>query len=154
MNLKKDGQQWGNNYDQIQDEFDFLMYLYYNVLDCSDDPLKFVNKLFDFDVKLGKQTKNPMYKVRRVMTRDYHIDCNTDKELIKFLRSVARAKTMDDFLSIQRKQESHLQLAIYTIFETIYPENNITARELFSLMCWFLVVYGHVQSEESFYGFA
>lgn len=154
VKLKKDDHQWGNNYDQIQDEFDFLMYLYNNVPECKDDPLKYVNKLFDFEIKIGKPIKNPIYKVRKVITRDYNtIDCKTDKQLIKFLRAVARAKTIDDFLSIQRKQHDLLTLAVYSIFETIYPENNIAARELFSIMCWWLVIKGHVKNEESFSGF-
>jgi hypothetical protein len=154
---------WGvckknSQYAQIQDTYDFLMYMDRNDLRWKDDPIEFVSRCYMNNlISLGKRKKeNPLLSLCARAIRYACDSCENDEELIARVTEYICAQSIDDFFLILKKHGYFLSSAIRIVFDSIYPKNtigNLHYDVKYSIMCWILIIKGHVKNEESFYDF-
>jgi hypothetical protein len=141
-------------YPKIQDAYDFLMYMYHNDEKCKEDPIKWLDTNAFACVTLKMSEK--LFLIRTYLLNKICGNCRDDKNLIEQVLKCTSAQSIDDFLTIFKYRGYCLPSAIETIFDIIYPNNCLSSMACeikYAIMCWILVIKGHVKNEESFYDF-
>jgi hypothetical protein len=145
---------WGScQYAEIQDIFDFLMYMYQNDSICKEDPMTWVLQFTRRTIKLENKSENPLLSIRINVIASACNMCETEEELAELLACIMKIQTVDDFFEFLRDHGYVLWEAITLVFDSLYQTNslvNIYNDIKYAIMCWILVIKGHVKDEESF----
>jgi hypothetical protein len=141
-------------YPKIQDTYEFLMFMYRNDIKCKEDPIKWINDFWGLPIVLKQAERFLVFLRRQIIS--IATSYGEDDIMIEAVQTCLNAQNVDDVLLFYKDERYHLRVAIQAIFDTMYPNNCISAyeREIkYALMCWILVIKGHIKNEDLFIGF-
>jgi hypothetical protein len=148
---------WGScQYANMQDMFDFLMYMYQNDPECKADPITWLFQFTKRVIKLETKSENPLLSVRIAVIASACEMCETEEELAKLLARVTQIQSIDDFFTCLKDYGYALWDALMLVFDSIYQTNNfihIYHTSKYAMLCWILIIKGHVKNESAFSGF-